>query len=94
MEVKEEYIKKYWHEIVRDQITDELKEEGFQVFDNYSVDGFTADLYAEKGEDKRIIEIKNKALSRENFIKLHKDRINILCNFSGAAAKRLKAAQK
>lgn len=58
MEVKEEYIKKYWHEIVRDQITDELKEEGFQVFDNYSVDGFTADLYAEKGEDKRIIEIK------------------------------------
>ena len=37
MEVKEEYIKKYWHEIVRDQITDELKEEGFQVFDNYSV---------------------------------------------------------
>lgn len=72
MEVKEEYIKKYWHEIVRDQITDELKEEGFQVFDNYSVDGFTADLYAEKGEDKRIIEIKNKALSRDNFIKLHK----------------------
>ena len=49
MEVKEEYIKKYWHEIVRDQITDELKEEGFQVFDNYSVDGFTADLYAENG---------------------------------------------
>lgn len=55
MEVKEEYIKKYWHEIVRDQITDELKEEGFQVFDNYSVDGFTADLYAEKVKTKGLL---------------------------------------
>jgi hypothetical protein len=31
---------------------------------------------------------------KANFIKLHKDRIDILCSFSGAAAKRLKAAQK
>lgn len=72
MEVKEKYIKKYWHEIVRDQITDELKEEGFEVYADHLIDGFTADLYAEKGEDKKIIEIKNKNLSRENFIKLHK----------------------
>lgn len=72
MEVKEKYIKKYWHEIVRDQITDELQEEGFKVYADHSIDGFTADLYAEKGEDKKIIEIKSKALSREDFIKLHK----------------------
>lgn len=72
MEVKEKYIKKYWYEIVRDQITDELKEEGFEVYADHLIDGFTADLYAEKGEDKKIIEIKNKNLSRENFIKLHK----------------------
>lgn len=72
MEVKEKYIKKYWYEIIRDQITDELKEEGYQVFRDHSIDGFTADLYAVKGEDKKIVEIKNNALSKDNFIKLHK----------------------
>lgn len=72
MEIKEKYIKKYWHEIVRDQISDELKNEGYQVCSDYSIDGFTADLYAEKGEEKKIIEIKNKVLSRDKFIQLHK----------------------
>ena len=51
MEVKEEYIKKYWHEIVRDQITDELKEEGFQVFDNYSVVCFRMGLTSKEFEN-------------------------------------------
>lgn len=71
MEVKEKYIQKYWHEIVRDQITDELKEQGFEVYSEYDVDGFTADLFAEKGDEKRIIEIKKNALTRDAFIKLH-----------------------
>lgn len=71
MEVKEKYIQKYWYEIVRDQIVDELKEQGFDVYPEYDIDGFTADLYAEKGEEKRIIEIKKNALTRYAFIKLH-----------------------
>ena len=71
MEVKEKYIQKYWHEIVRDQIMDELREQGFEVYPEYEIDGYVADLYAEREGEKRIIEIKKNALSRDAFIKLH-----------------------
>lgn len=71
MEVKEKYIQKYWHEIVRDQIMDELREQGFEVYPEYDIDGYVADLYAEREGEKRIIEIKKNALSRDAFIKLH-----------------------
>ena len=71
MEVKEKYIQKYWHEIVRDQIMDELMEQGFKVYPEHALDGYVADLYAERGDEKRIIEIKKNALSRDAFIKLH-----------------------
>ena len=71
MEVKEKYIQKYWHEIVRDQITDDLKAQGFEVYTEHDIDGYVADLYAEKGDEKRIIEIKKQALSRDAFINLH-----------------------
>ena len=53
MEVNEKYIQKYWYEIVRDQVSDELKKKGFNVLHDYSLDGHVADIYAEKGEDKR-----------------------------------------
>lgn len=72
MEVKEKYIQKYWYEIVRDQVTDELTGQGFKVYQEHKIDSFFADIYAEKGADKRIIEIKKKALSREEFIRLHR----------------------
>lgn len=72
MEVNEKYIRKYWYEIVRDQVSDELEEKGFNVLHDYSLDGHVADIYAEKGEDKRIIEIKKKSLSRDEFIRLHR----------------------
>lgn len=72
MEVKEKYIQKYWYEIVRDQVSDELKGLGFKVYQEHKIDGFIADIYAEKGTDKRIIEIKKKSLSREEFIRLHR----------------------
>lgn len=72
MEVKEKYIQKYWYEIVRDQVSDELTGLGFKVYQEHKIDGFIADIYAEKGTDKRIIEIKKKSLSREEFIRLHR----------------------
>lgn len=72
MEVKEKYIQKYWHEIVRDQIMDELMEQGFEVYPEHDIDGYVADLYAVRGDEKKIIEIKKNALTRDAFIKLHK----------------------
>ena len=47
MEVNEKYIQKYWYEIVRDQVSDELKKKGFNVLHDYSLDGHVADIYAE-----------------------------------------------
>lgn len=32
MEIKERYIKKYWYQIIRDQISDELEAQGYHVW--------------------------------------------------------------
>lgn len=37
MEVNEKYIQKYWYEIVRDQVSGELEEKGFNVLHDYSL---------------------------------------------------------
>ena len=40
MEVKEKYIKKYWYQIIRDQIADELTAQGYEVdFDKDEAEG-------------------------------------------------------
>lgn len=70
MEVKTEYIKKYWPLIVREQIGDGLKEQGYHVEYDSSIDNITVDIYAEKGDDKQIIEVTLRRISKDDFLKL------------------------
>ena len=59
MEIREEYIRRYWYQMVEDQISDDYKKEGYEVSKQYVLDGTSirADLYATKDEEKIIIEI-------------------------------------
>ena len=72
MEIKEQYIKKYWYQIIRDQISDELRGKGYHVDVEKEIgNGFRADIYAEKDNDKQIFEISSKKMPKEQFIRLH-----------------------
>lgn len=72
MEIKERYIKKYWYQIIRDQISDELEAQGYHVWVKKKFEsGIYADIYAEKDNDKQIIEISSKKIPKEQFIRLH-----------------------
>ena len=50
MEIKETYIKKYWEQIVTDQLADDLVSKGYCVEREKKVDGLCFDLYASKGD--------------------------------------------
>lgn len=77
MEVKEKYIKKYWYQIIRDQIADELTAQGYEVdFDKEIGNGILADIYAERNGDKQIIEISARKTPKEQFFRLHNYAIN------------------
>lgn len=87
MEIKEQYIKKYWYQIIRDQITDELKEQGYRVeFEKTIGNGICADIYAEKDSDKQIIEISSKKLPKEQFVRLHQCAVNQGMKFKAVVA--------
>lgn len=66
MEIKETYIKKYWDQIVADQLTDDLVSKGYCVEREKKVDGLCFDLYATKGDKQIIYEIKQGRFSRKS----------------------------
>ena len=66
MEIKETYIKKYWEQIVADQLADELTSKGYSVEREKQADGICFDLYATKGDDHIIYEIKQGRFSKDS----------------------------
>lgn len=87
MEIKEQYIKKYWYQIIRDQITDELRAQGYRVDIEKEIgNGIRADIYAEKDNDKQIIEISSKKIPKEQFVRLHQCAVNQGMRFKAVVA--------
>lgn len=72
MEVKEEYIKKYWRSIVLDQLDDKYVSEGFNVFRDKKFNGVTPDLFLEKDGDKKIIVLSCSKFDNNDFLELHR----------------------
>lgn len=70
MEIKETYIRKYWEKIVADQLADELQQNGYQVEKEKKVDDFCFDLYATKGDEHIIYEIKQGRFSKASIERL------------------------
>lgn len=70
MEIKETYIKKYWEQIVADQLADELTSKGYSVEREKQADGICFDLYATKGDDHIIYEIKQGRFSKASIERL------------------------
>lgn len=59
MEIREEYIRRYWYNMVEDQVYDDYRRKGYEVSREYCINNTTirADLYATKDDEKIIIEI-------------------------------------
>lgn len=72
MEIKETYIKKYWEYIVTDQLADELVAKGYCVEREKKVDGLSFDLYATKGDEHIIYEIKQGRFSKTSIERLQR----------------------
>lgn len=72
MEIKETYIKKYWEYIVTDQLADELVSKGYCVEREKKVDGLSFDLYATKGDEHIIYEIKQGCFSKTSIERLQR----------------------
>lgn len=72
MEIKETYIKKYWEYIVTDQLVDELVSKGYCVEREKKVDGLCFDLYATKGDEHIIYEIKQGRFSKTSIERLQR----------------------
>lgn len=70
MEIKETYIKKYWEQIVTDQLADDLVSKGYCVEREKKVDGLCFDLYASNGDEHIIYEIKQGRFSRKSIERL------------------------
>lgn len=72
MELKEKYIRKYWYQMVEDQIADEYTEKGYTVVRNCEIaNGKRADLLAHKGDEHIIIEIVERRKSNAAILQLY-----------------------
>ncbi len=74
MEIKDKYIKKYWYNMVEDQIYDEYTEKGYEVSRHCLLDesnSIIADLLATKDDEKIIIEIATRTKPKEYIIHLY-----------------------
>lgn len=94
MEIKETYIKKYWEHIVADQLADELTSKGYSVEREKQADGICFDLYATKGDDHIIYEIKQGRFSKasierlQHYAKEHGARLQlVISNYSDTLPK-------
>ena len=73
MEIEDKYIRKYWYQIVEDQVCDNYMSRGYHVEKQIALgDGLRADLYATKDEERIIIEIAISKKSRQEFVHLFK----------------------
>lgn len=70
MEIKEAYIRKYWEKIVADQLADELQQKKYKVEREKKVDDICFDLYATKGDEHIIYEIKQGRFSKNSIEQL------------------------
>jgi len=73
MEIKEKFIKKYWEQIVRDQVIDDWEAKGYQVVTKKKIGDEVADVYAEKGGRKVLIEIVTAAKDKNLYARLQKE---------------------
>lgn len=84
MEIKETYIRKYWEKIVADQLADDLKQKGYQVEKDKKVENLSFDLYATKGDEHIIYEIKQGRFSKtsierlQHYAKEHSARLQLV----------------
>lgn len=65
MEIKKKYLTKYLHDIAIEQIADEYVKMGYAVGKEVMLGKFIADIIAEKGDEKIVIEVKSAKLTAE-----------------------------
>lgn len=73
MEIREKYIRKYWYQMVEDQVYDDYISKGYEVKRQLVIgeSDFKADFYATKDDEKIIIEIVTKDKSRYYIMRLY-----------------------
>lgn len=72
MEIREEFVKRYWEKIVRDQVIDDWEQNGFKVETEKRFGDDVADIYAEKEDKKFIVEIVTSAKEKGIYARLQK----------------------
>ena len=73
MEIREEYIRRYWYRMVEDQIYDDYVAKGYEVKREYPLGdtNFRSDLFATRDDEKVLIEIVTKSKPREYIMRLY-----------------------
>jgi len=72
MRIKEEYIKKYWYNIVLDQLIDDYKSRGYEILDHKLLGNIQPDLCVRKDDQLEIITVSSTKLNKDEFLNLHK----------------------
>lgn len=72
MEIKEEFVKRYWEKIVRDQVIDDWEKKGFNVETEKRFGDDVADIYAENENKKYIVEIVTSTKDKGIYSRLQK----------------------
>lgn len=73
MEIREEYIRRYWYKMVEEQVYDDYKAKGYDVVRECLLGEteFRADIFATRGDEKIIIEIATKSKPRAYIMRLY-----------------------
>lgn len=65
MEIQKKYFRQYLHEVAIEQLKEQYKNKGYNVSEKVQFGKYYADLVAEKVDDKIVIEVKTKGMSKD-----------------------------
>ena len=74
MEIQQDILRKHMREAAVDQLITEYREKGYKIIKDYKINSFHADLYAEKGNEKIIFEIKSGIWTKDKTDEVRKSR--------------------
>ena len=74
MEIRQDILRKHMREAAVDQLITEYREKGYKIIKDYKINSFHADLYAEKGNEKIIFEIKSGIWTKDKIDEVRESR--------------------
>ena len=74
MEIQQDILSQHMHEAAVDQLIREYREKGYKLIKDYKINSFHAHVYAEKGSEKIIFEIKSGKWTKDKIDEVRESR--------------------